>query len=154
ESRPAPLNVGGIHDTHPVSFAPRHRLRAPENLRDIRDGPGSLEDHGDIALADRIALGDENLAYDPSPRREQRDFHLHRLKDDQRVVLGDAVADRDLDFPDRAGDLAAHLEFRHRGMISRLANPPASNRAGARSATPAFAPYADHDRTDHRHDLA
>src|SRR6202041_371014 len=75
--------------------------------------PALPEHHCDIALGDRLALGDEDFLDHSGARREQRDFHLHRFEDDQRVFFADAVADRNLDLPHRAGDLALYPQIGH-----------------------------------------
>src|SRR4051794_3418520 len=64
-----------------------------------------LQDHEDVAFGDRLALRAANLLDDAVVFGLDRDLHLHRLEDDDGVAVGYLVADRDLDFPDVAGDV-------------------------------------------------
>ena len=50
-----------------------------------------------------------------SARRFHRDFHLHRLEDQEDVLLLDGVSDGLLDLPDTSGNLRFHLG-RHRSV--------------------------------------
>src|SRR5882757_4018600 len=78
-----------------------------------RSGIADLLEHDeDVAFAHRLALRATDLAHLAVVLGLDRDLHLHRLKDDDGVALADRVADRDLDFPDVAGDVC--LDVRHR----------------------------------------
>src|SRR3982750_4083708 len=68
-----------------------------------------LQHHEDVAFADALALLAADLLDDAVVLGLDRDLHLHRLKDDDGVPVGDLVADRDLDFPDVAGDVCLDL---------------------------------------------
>ena len=50
--------------------------------------------------------------------RLHRDLHLHRLEDDQRVALGDALTRLDVHLPDVRGDLG--MDFGHVGDTSEV----------------------------------
>src|SRR5579884_5285 len=80
---------------------------------------GSGEDHGDVAFGNCLAFPNPDLDDNAGARRQQRDLHLHRLQNDERILLGHLVADLDLDLPYRAGDLAAYRELRHRVPLLR-----------------------------------
>src|SRR3954454_14036592 len=71
-----------------------------------------LQHYEDVAFAHRLALIAADLLDDPIVFGLDRDLHLHRLEDDDGVAVGHLVADRDLDFPDVAGDVC--LDVRHR----------------------------------------
>src|SRR5690242_5435877 len=64
-----------------------------------------LQHHQYVAFADRLALLAADLLDDAVVFGLHRDLHLHRLEDDDGVPVGYLVADRDLDFPDVAGDV-------------------------------------------------
>src|SRR5215207_6551233 len=64
-----------------------------------------LQHHEDVAFADALALLAANLLHDAIVLGLDRNLHLHRLQDDDGVAVGDLVPDRDLDFPDVAGDV-------------------------------------------------
>src|ERR1051325_3744111 len=92
-TRSAKLNVAILpYYTHQVRFVSPPLPVTVEIGRAVRIV--SLEDYGDIALADRIALADEDFPHDPGPGRQQRDFHLHRLENDERVDEDGKTADR------------------------------------------------------------
>src|SRR5438552_2211734 len=75
------------------------------SLPPVSSSATSGEDDQHVALVDGLAL----LAADLGDRAVvlglDRDLHLHRLEDHQRVALVDLVTDRDLDLPDVAGDV-------------------------------------------------
>src|SRR4051812_23475636 len=48
-----------------------------------------------------LALAAEDVGDDPVSVRPDRQFHLHRLEDHQRVAAGDQISHRDADLPHR-----------------------------------------------------
>src|SRR5579885_3209587 len=71
------------------------------------------ENDDNLSLGDRFTLGDQDFLDDAGSRRQHWDFHLHRFEDDERIVLGHRVADRDLELPYGAGDFASNSDFGH-----------------------------------------
>src|SRR3954451_18848425 len=61
--------------------------------------PRSRQHYEDVAFADRLALLAADLLHGPVVLDLDRDLHLHRLQDDDRVAIGNRVADGDFDFP-------------------------------------------------------
>src|ERR1700733_16154128 len=59
-----------------------------------------LDDGDEVALLDDVALGDGQLGEDPAALGQDRDLHLHRLEDDQRVTVFYGVALGGYDLPD------------------------------------------------------
>src|SRR5215213_1101970 len=102
----ATASAGRSSRTFPEASSSIIAWRAPRS-------PISLQDYEDVAFADRIALRAADLLHGPVVFRLDRDLHLHRLEDDDRVAVRHLVADRDLDFPDVAGDV--RLDVRHGG---------------------------------------
>src|SRR4051794_3026131 len=71
------------------------------------DTAGRLVEHDEgVALVDRLALLAADLHDGARVFGLDGHLHLHRLEDRDRVALLDAVADRALDFPYRAGDMS------------------------------------------------
>src|SRR3979411_561821 len=68
-----------------------------------------LEDGDRLPLLDHLALPDQDLADGARHRGGDRDLHLHRLEDHQRVVLLDLLADLGDDLPQVADQLRLDL---------------------------------------------
>ena len=68
-----------------------------------------LEDNERVALGDRLTLLARISLDHAGVLGLDGHLHLHRLEDDHRVALVDAVADLDLDLPDGAGDVRLDL---------------------------------------------
>src|SRR5260370_202041 len=98
--------------------APRARSRRaalglsrPASGRPAGAAPVSFEDDQDLALLDDLTLLHADLLDGPRARCGHRDLHLHRLEDEQLVLLPDMCARLRLDLPDAADKLGFH--FRH-----------------------------------------
>src|SRR4051795_8345870 len=89
----------------------RMRTTAPAGESRISWPPAScssmrlLQHDEDVAFADCLALLAADLFDGPVVLGLDGDLHLHRLEDDDCVPIFDLVADRDLDFPNVAGDV-------------------------------------------------
>src|SRR5690606_30701417 len=85
-----------------------------------RSGTERVVDLDDrITLLDDLALGDQDARDVPVARRNDRDLHLHRLEDHERITGADLVALTDQDLPDVADDLGLRVD--HRCSIRRIA---------------------------------
>src|SRR5215207_6052852 len=85
-----------------TASAGRSRRSLPPASRSLT---ALLQHHQHVAFADRLALRAANLFDDAVVFGLDGNLHLHRLEDDDGVSIGYLVADRDLDFPDVAGDV-------------------------------------------------
>src|SRR2546428_4464942 len=99
----------------------------------------SLEHDQDLALLDHLALLHPHLFHGAGTRRGNWDFHLHRLEDQELVLLRHLCAGLGLDLPDAPDQLG--LDFSHSsapltlpllpsrggGRIFRASSPPPSS---------------------------
>jgi hypothetical protein len=93
----------------------------------------SLKHYEDVAFADRLTLLAANLLDGAVVFGLDWDLHLHRLEDHDRVPVLDFVSDRNLDFPDVAGDV--RLDIHGAGEYPRVTaerpKPESDPKAGA-----------------------
>src|SRR3954451_2315770 len=75
-----------------------------------------FEDDQDVALGNGLALLDADLGNLAGVLGLDGHLHLHRLEDGHGVALADLVADRDLDLPDRPGDVSLYVRHARRGQ--------------------------------------
>jgi hypothetical protein len=93
----------------------------------------SLKHYEDVAFADRLALLAADLLDGAVVFRLDRDLHLHRLEDGYGVSVLDFVADRNLDFPNVAGDvrLNVHGGGQYPRVTAERPRPESDPEAGA-----------------------
>src|SRR2546428_5039535 len=98
----------------------------------------SFEHDQDLALLDHLALLHPHLFHGAGTRRGNWDFHLHRLEDQELVLLRHLCAGLGLDLPDAPDQLG--LDFSHSsappitvpspstgsGRLMSASSPPAS----------------------------
>src|SRR5205814_7008250 len=99
----------------------------------------SFEDDQDLALLDDLAFLHAHLFDGARPRRGDRDFHLHRLEDEQLILFGDLRPWLGLHLPHAADELRldlGHDFFRQR--IVRASPIEATGRPRSRASRAAF----------------
>src|SRR5216684_5558932 len=78
----------------------------------------SFEDDQDLALLDDLALFDADLLHGAGAGSRDRNLHLHRLEDEQLVLLGDLCAGLRPDLPHAAHQLS--FDFSHLPLKQRI----------------------------------
>src|SRR5665213_951175 len=90
----------------PPSWSAKARRRAISSASACQLMTAScVQDRDGLSFDDRVAFRDENLGHRSCTLDHNRNFHIHGFDQHDRIALGDFLADRSLDLPDRAADL-------------------------------------------------